>query len=123
MSGVPATVGSESRGAVLDICNLTVSLPKGADRPFAIEDVSVTVNAGEIVCIVGESGSGKSVTAFTVMGLNDPNALKPVQGEVLLDGENLFAKSGDRSLPPSWREDGNDFSRTDDRPQSGDEGR
>jgi len=76
---------------VLDIRDLTVSLPKGADRAFAIEDVSLTVDAGEIVCIVGESGSGKSVTAFTVMGLNDPRALKPVRGEVLLDGKNLFA--------------------------------
>ena len=94
-SGTPAGVDlPEDRRTVLDIRNLTVSLPKGADRAFAIEDVSLTVEAGEIVCIVGESGSGKSVTAFTVMGLNDPNALKPVQGEVLLDGENLFAKSG-----------------------------
>lgn len=79
---------------VLDIRDLTVSLPRGADRAFAIENVSLTVGAGEIVCIVGESGSGKSVTAFTVMGLNDPNALKPVQGQVLLDGEDLFTKSG-----------------------------
>ena len=83
----------ENHRTVLDIRRLTVGLPKGADRAFAIEDVSFTVKAGEIVCIVGESGSGKSVTAFTVMGLNDPNALKPVQGEVLLEGENLFTKS------------------------------
>jgi len=76
---------------VLDIQNLTVSLPKGADRAFAIEDVSLKVDAGEIVCIVGESGSGKSVTAFTVMGLNDPTALKPVNGSVLLDGKDLLS--------------------------------
>jgi len=95
MSGTPASVDLRvRRRAVLDIRDLTVSLPKGADRAFAIEGVSLSVCAGEIVCIVGESGSGKSVTAFTVMGLNDPSALKPVQGEVLLDGENLFAKSG-----------------------------
>jgi peptide/nickel transport system ATP-binding protein len=94
MSGTRTGVDlPENRKAVLEIRDLTVSLPKGADRAFAIEDVSLTVEAGEIVCIVGESGSGKSVTAFTVMGLNDPSALKPMQGKILLDGENLFEKS------------------------------
>ncbi|MFW6076724.1 MAG: ATP-binding cassette domain-containing protein, partial [Hyphomicrobiales bacterium] len=54
---------------VLTIENLSVTLPKGSDRRYAVEDVSVTVAAREILCIVGESGSGKSVTAQTVMGL------------------------------------------------------
>ncbi len=78
---------------VLDIRDLAVRLPKGADREFAIQDVSVTVEAGEIVCIVGESGSGKSVTAFTVMGLNNRSELTPTKGEVILDGEDLLLKS------------------------------
>ena len=77
---------------VLEIRDLTVRLPKGADREFAIEDVSFTVGAGEIVCVVGESGSGKSVTAFTVMGLN-PRELVPVRGQIVLDGEDLLKKS------------------------------
>ena len=77
---------------VLEIRDLTVRLPEGADRAFAIEDVSFTVGAGEIVCVVGESGSGKSVTAFTVMGLN-PRELKPVKGQIVLDGEDLLTKS------------------------------
>ena len=78
---------------VLEIKGLTVSLPKGADREFAIEDVSLTVGSGEIVCIVGESGSGKSVTAFTVMGLNRRKELKPVAGEILLHGVDLLKQS------------------------------
>ena len=52
---------------VLKIENLTVKLPKGADREFAIEDVSLNVDKGEIVCVVGESGSGKSVTALSLI--------------------------------------------------------
>ena len=78
---------------VLDIKGLTVSLPKGADRAYAIEGVSFAVGRGEIVCVVGESGSGKSVTAHTVMGLNSRKELKPVEGEILLEGENLLTKS------------------------------
>ncbi|MCY3879294.1 MAG: ABC transporter ATP-binding protein [Rhodobacteraceae bacterium] len=76
--------------AVLEIRGLTVSLPEDGDREFAIEDVSLSVEPGEIVCVVGESGSGKSVTAFTVMGLLDPRALTPVAGSVRLEGEDLL---------------------------------
>ena len=81
---------------VLEVRDLSVRLPKGADRAFAVEDVTFTVGAGEIVCVVGESGSGKSVTAFSVMGLN-PREVTPVQGQILLDGEDLLKKS-DRAL-------------------------
>ena len=83
--------------AVLDIDGLTVSLPAGGDRKFAIEDVSITVNGGEIVCVVGESGSGKSVTAFSVMGLLDRRALNPVAGQIRLEGEDLLTLN-DRRL-------------------------
>ena len=83
--------------AVLEVKGLSVRLPKGADREFAIEDVSFDVNEGEIVCVVGESGSGKSVTAFTVMGLIPRDALTPTAGEILLSGEDLLKKS-DRQL-------------------------
>jgi peptide/nickel transport system ATP-binding protein len=78
---------------VLDIRGLSVSLPKGADRALAVEDVSFSVDAGELVCVVGESGSGKSVTAFTVMGLNPPRALRAVAGEVLLQGVDVLKQS------------------------------
>src|ERR1700739_1301784 len=80
---------------VLEVRNLTVSLPSGADRVNAVEKVSVTDTPGEIVCLVGESGSGKSVIAFTVMGLL-AKALKPTSGEILLQGENVLAASDAR---------------------------
>ncbi len=83
----------KSSQPVLDIRGLSVTLPEGADREFAIEDISFTVGQGEIVCIVGESGSGKSVSAQTVMGLIPRKDLTPVAGEVLLQGEDLLEKS------------------------------
>jgi peptide/nickel transport system ATP-binding protein len=78
---------------VLDIQGLTVQLPPGADRRNAVENISFTVGANEIVCVVGESGSGKSVTAHTVMGLLPQGQLSPTAGHILLEGEDLLRKS------------------------------
>jgi peptide/nickel transport system ATP-binding protein len=78
---------------VLDIQGLTVRLPAGADRRYAIENISFTVGANEIVCVVGESGSGKSVTAHTVMGLLPHGQLTPTAGHILLEGEDLMKRS------------------------------
>ncbi len=83
------------RENVLEVKNLTVALPKDGDRAHAIEDISLSVAKGEIVCVVGESGSGKSVTASAVMGLL-PAALKPVQGETWVGDENTLASSKSR---------------------------
>jgi peptide/nickel transport system ATP-binding protein len=77
---------------VLRIEGLTVALPPNADRRNAVEDISLSVAAGETVCIVGESGSGKSVTAFSIMRLLS-RGLRPVCGTIDLDGEDLLRKS------------------------------
>ncbi|WP_244470808.1 ABC transporter ATP-binding protein [Microvirga massiliensis] len=82
--------------AVLDIRGLTVRLPRNADRPHAVENVSLKVEPGELVCIVGESGSGKSVTAYTVMGLLPKGDLTPGAGQVLLEGEDVLKASAAR---------------------------
>ncbi|MGP9634839.1 ABC transporter ATP-binding protein [Halomonas sp. AOP43-A1-21] len=74
---------------VLSIRQLSVALPKGADRALAVEDVSYDVKRGEIMCVVGESGSGKSMAANTVMGLL-PKGVRPVQGEAIFEGQNLI---------------------------------
>jgi peptide/nickel transport system ATP-binding protein len=83
-------------GPILEIKNLAVRLPKGGDRVHAVENVSFSVNPGEIVCVVGESGSGKSVTAHSVMGLLPKGQLTPVAGEILLEGEDVLKATGAR---------------------------
>src|SRR3546814_9537183 len=84
-----APLATAAGASVLDVRGLTVRLPEGADRRNAVQTVSLTVGAGEIVCIVGESGSGKSVTAFTVMGLLPKRQLQPVAAQILFQGEDL----------------------------------
>ncbi len=74
---------------LLSIQNLTIALPKGGDRPYAVEDVSYDIRAGEILCIVGESGSGKSMSANAIMGLL-PDYLAPQAGRIMFRGQDLL---------------------------------
>src|SRR5262245_919857 len=85
----------EAAAPVLDLKGLTVRLPRGSDRPHAIENITLSVGAGEIVCVVGESGSGKSVTAQTVMGLL-PRELAASAGEARLQGEDVLKATPSR---------------------------
>ncbi|MFL7903679.1 ABC transporter ATP-binding protein [Azospirillum argentinense] len=75
---------------LLDVRNLTIDLPRGADRPHAVQDLTFTLEPGEILCVVGESGSGKSMTAHAVLGLL-PKAVKVSSGEIRHQGTNVFS--------------------------------
>lgn len=79
----------ETAQFILSIENLSISIPKGGDRPFAVNGVDLELKPQEILCIVGESGSGKSVTSFATMGLL-PKVLQPTSGRILFRGENLL---------------------------------
>lgn len=54
----------------------------------AVDDVSFTINKGEILGIVGESGCGKSTLVNTILLLH-----KPTEGQVLFNGEDIFSLS------------------------------
>ena len=80
--------------SLLSVENLSVALPKSGDRTHAVQDVSFTLDAGEILCIVGESGSGKSVSAAAIMGLLPP-ALRLDGGRIMLDATDLAHQTPD----------------------------
>jgi peptide/nickel transport system ATP-binding protein len=77
-----------SAAPLLSIERLSLSLPRQADRSFAVHDLSLAVAPGETLCIVGESGSGKSMLAYAVMGLL-PRAVQVAAGAIRLDGADL----------------------------------
>jgi peptide/nickel transport system ATP-binding protein len=78
-----------SKAPAVSIKNLKIALPKSAERPYAVDGVSIDLIPGEIVCVVGESGSGKSMCAHALMGLL-PDTVKTETGEVLFEGQNLL---------------------------------
>ena len=82
---------------VLAINNLVVGLGSNPNGLRIIDGISLDVSERETLCLVGESGSGKSVTALTVMGLLQKNALSPTGGSIKLVGEELLTAS-DRRL-------------------------
>ena len=58
-------------------------------RPLrAVDDLSFSVEKGEFVCVMGHSGCGKSTLLNMMTGM-----LRPTEGQVLLDGEDLCAKT------------------------------
>jgi len=74
--------------AILTLEGLGVRLPSGADRPYALSDVSLAIAANEILCVVGESGSGKSIMANAIMRLL-PSGVSISAGRVMFEGRDL----------------------------------
>ena len=56
----------------------------GYGRARVLNDVSINVSPGEIVCLLGSNGAGKSTTLLTILGL-----VRSWSGRVSLDGEEL----------------------------------
>lgn len=61
----------------------------------AVDDVSFTLNKGEVLGIVGESGCGKSTLVNTIL-----NLFEPTEGKVYFEGEDVFdgAKKGNNAF-------------------------
>jgi len=72
---------------LLEVADLTVTLPTAQGRLTALFGVSFTLDRGETLGLVGESGCGKSLTALALMGLLPEGA--QVAGSIRLAGREL----------------------------------
>jgi peptide/nickel transport system ATP-binding protein len=76
---------------VLRLEGVQVRIPNGA---VMVDDISLTLTAGEIVCLVGESGSGKTTTALTAFGYCAPN-LRISDGRIVVGDQDVKNTSVD----------------------------
>ncbi|QDU58062.1 ABC transporter ATP-binding protein [Aeoliella mucimassa] len=72
----------------LELTGLTKRFRQGSKEITALDDVSLTVAAGEFVAVMGASGSGKSTLLHLAAGLTDASS-----GTVRVDGQDLSALS------------------------------
>ena len=76
---------------VLEINNLSKIYGEGGSKVKALDNVSLSIEHGEVVLIVGSSGSGKS-TLLNMIGLLD----RPTNGKILIDGIDTTTLNDDK---------------------------
>ncbi len=91
LAAQPAT----SARVVVDVRDLRTHIVTRWGTIKAVDGVSFTVGEGETLGLVGESGSGKSMTCLSLIRLVPRPAARILGGQVLLDGDDLLAKSED----------------------------
>ena len=78
----------ENDTPVLEIRGLRVEIPTRRGVLVALDDINLSIAAGEILGMVGESGAGKSMTGNAVIGLLPPPG-HIAAGEILLKGKRI----------------------------------
>jgi putative ABC transport system ATP-binding protein len=73
---------------VMDVRDITKSLPLGRERIEILKGISFQIMGGEFVSIMGPSGSGKSTLLGIIAGLDNPTS-----GQVLIDGIDITTMS------------------------------
>ena len=82
---------------LLEIRNLKIDFSVGKTNLRAVDDLSLSIEGGQTLCLVGESGCGKSVTALSIARLLAAPPAKYAGGEILLESRDVF-KMSDREL-------------------------
>ena len=74
---------------LLEVKDLRTVFSGDMGETVSVDNVSFTVDSGEIVCLVGESGCGKSVTSLSLMGLLGKGG-RVAGGQALFEGRDLL---------------------------------
>src|SRR5215469_12502420 len=88
MPSIPASVDPAGAAPVLSLRGVSVTFDTPQGQLRAVEEVTLSVSAGECLGVVGESGAGKSQLFLAAMGLLAANGR--VEGSVRYRGQELL---------------------------------
>ena len=74
--------------ALLEVDHLRIEFPTRRSTLVAVDDVSFSIDQGEVLGIVGESGAGKSITGAAIIGLLEPPG-RIAHGTIRLEGRQI----------------------------------
>ena len=74
--------------ALLEVDRLKVEFPTRRGTLLALDEVSFSIEPGEILGVVGESGAGKSLTGAAIIGLLEPPG-RVAGGEIRFEGQRI----------------------------------
>jgi peptide/nickel transport system ATP-binding protein len=80
---------------ILEVAGLRVEFPGRSGARTAVDGVSFSIDAGEVLGVVGESGAGKSVTGMAILRLLEPPG-RIAAGEIRLSGERIDTLAEDQ---------------------------
>ncbi len=89
---------------LLEVKDLRIAFQSRTGVNEAVKGISFTLEAGETLAVVGESGSGKSVTALSLSKLLPPPPACVVDGQIMLEGEDLLSYSEKQLLKVRGKE-------------------
>ena len=74
--------------ALLEVRNLRIEFPTRRGTLVAVDDISFSIDPGEVLGVVGESGAGKSLTGAAIIGLLEPPG-RIAAGEIRFQGQRI----------------------------------
>jgi peptide/nickel transport system ATP-binding protein len=74
--------------ALLEVQDLVVEFPQRRGVLRALDQISFSIEPGEVLGVVGESGAGKSLTGAAIIGLLEPPG-RVAAGQILLEGQRI----------------------------------
>ena len=89
---------------LIEVKDLRIAFQSRTGVNEAVKGISFTLEAGETLAVVGESGSGKSVTALSLSKLLPPPPACVVDGQIMLEGEDLLSYSEKQLLKVRGKE-------------------
>jgi len=76
---------------MLEIDDLSLTIPTTDGAKPAVTHVSLTLKPGQVLGLVGESGCGKTLTAQAILRLGEVQGVERTSGRILLDRHDVFA--------------------------------